>query len=294
MGLGKTVEILALISSNPYDEQIAKARLPYEASARLRLSKASLVVVPQALLQQWRDEICKVVVMGKLTVGVWLHSATRQGVLNPRELSVTVAAADIKGITLKLGASQQAIFIASLSSKARALDHGQLHLYDCAQVNDHVIQIGDQKVEKLFAKVGDKVAPKSGAGKDARRQWYETVLAEARQLLTDAIARKAPITLKLGRPPLNLQQLADCDIVLTTYEMLKATHGSYGVQRLKDIMWWRVVLDESQKIASDSKSRVFADAIRQITELPRVHSWLVSGTPVSGMVRSCAQTRLSQ
>lgn len=296
MGLGKTVEMLALILSNPFDDQVAQDRLQYETpqfrrsvTAFRRLSKATLVVVPHALLQQWRDEICKVVAMGKLTVGVWSHSVTRQGMLNPRELTVKVDAAGANGIALKLGApgDQRAVVIERLTPKARGQHRGQLHLYDCPQVDDLVVQIDGQKIDKLFtlSKIGNVEAPAASAGKDSQREWRERVLSHTRKLLTDA-ARKGPITLKLARPPLTTDQLASCDIVLTTYEMLKVGLGGYGIERLNGIMWWRVVLDESQKISSDSKSRVFSESIRQITELHRVHSWLVSGTPVSNMVHS--------
>eukprot|EP00966_Prymnesium_polylepis_P213155 4937044-Prymnesium_polylepis.1 len=61
MGLGKTVEMCALILANPYTARASAAGRAAVAkgTARPMPTKATLVVVPVVLLQQWASEIAK-------------------------------------------------------------------------------------------------------------------------------------------------------------------------------------------------------------------------------------------
>jgi SNF2 family DNA or RNA helicase len=48
---------------------------------------------------------------------------------------------------------------------------------------------------------------------------------------------------------------------------------------LLSVCWWRVVLDESQRVSKSANLTT-----RTCCALPRVHSWLLSGTPVGNVV----------
>ena len=96
MGLGKTIELIGLVLSNPFDEAVASSRSKAFSngsssnSATISLSRATLVVVPLSLLAQWRDEVDKCVEKGHLRVGVWYpfdSERSNQEQLDPQDLS---------------------------------------------------------------------------------------------------------------------------------------------------------------------------------------------------------------
>ena len=79
------------------------------------------------------------------------------------------------------------------------------------------------------------------------------------------------------------------DVVLTTYDVLRedlsqkrTRMGKATLQprrKLHSIRWWRVVLDESQRLANPT-----AAIVDTCTKLHREHSWLMSGTPAGRVV----------
>ena len=72
MGLGKTIELLSLVLSNPYDAPTAAYRVHHTAPHLRQLTtRATLVVVPLSLLSQWNDEVDKCVMAGAMQVAVW-------------------------------------------------------------------------------------------------------------------------------------------------------------------------------------------------------------------------------
>ena len=94
------------------------------------------------------------------------------------------------------------------------------------------------------------------------------------------------------------KELADADVVLTTYDTLRTEididtangHGRAGAERarrydkkyevvptpLTRLKWWRVVLDEAQMVES-----TVSKAAEMVRRLPTVHRWAVTGTPIS-------------
>lgn len=96
--------------------------------------------------------------------------------------------------------------------------------------------------------------------------------------------------------PVTAADLADADIVLTTYAVLRhdldfetSAAGSARPSRharkypvlptpLTRLTWWRVILDEAQMVESASKAAEMAASLRM------VNRWCVTGTPISGGV----------
>ena len=86
--------------------------------------------------------------------------------------------------------------------------------------------------------------------------------------------------------PKDFGPLQSADIVLTTYEVLRAEAPWYERHRcLLRMHWWRVVLDESQRVPKPAGAASAMTAIaKACQDLSRTHSWCMSGTPVGSVV----------
>ena len=89
---------------------------------------------------------------------------------------------------------------------------------------------------------------------------------------------------RLNKASAKAHELSSHDIVLTTYDaVLAETRASTDRQASPKVLlnrcWWRVVLDESQRVSKNNTL-----ITRTCCALPRVHSWLLSGTPVGNVV----------
>ena len=67
------------------------------------------------------------------------------------------------------------------------------------------------------------------------------------------------------------------DLVITTYKALEQQSP------LNNVHWWRIVLDESQRMKEPQGASAF-ERFPTAGKLSRVHSWLMSGTPVGSVV----------
>ncbi|XP_024171059.1 LOW QUALITY PROTEIN: putative SWI/SNF-related matrix-associated actin-dependent regulator of chromatin subfamily A member 3-like 1 [Rosa chinensis] len=72
----------------------------------------------------------------------------------------------------------------------------------------------------------------------------------------------------------NAEELKKYDIVLTTYSIL-ATENSWPTSPVKEIEWWRVILDEAHTIKN-----VNAQQSQAVTNLKAKRRWAVTGTPI--------------
>ena len=84
----------------------------------------------------------------------------------------------------------------------------------------------------------------------------------------------------------DLTPFLDADIVLTTYEVLRAeVPWQWSFRAILRMHWWRVVLDESQKVPKPTNERSAMTAIaKACLDLSRTHTWCMSGTPVGSVV----------
>ncbi|CAN6681548.1 unnamed protein product [Malus baccata var. baccata] len=77
-----------------------------------------------------------------------------------------------------------------------------------------------------------------------------------------------------GERTSNAEELKEYDIVLTTYSIL-ATENSWTESPVKEIEWWRVILDEAHMIKN-----VNAQQSQAVTSLKAKRRWAVTGTPI--------------
>jgi len=137
---------------------------------------------------------------------------------------------------------------------------------DCVCVDDAVLQVFHGKVLKWSQE--KQVRKRKGRATEN----VNAVLDELRRLLFD---QTATVTVVCRRKLPSLSLVAkDHDVVLTTYETLENTDMIEN-----RVFWWRVVLDESQMAKSPKHAITKRGSV-----LPRVHSWLVSGTPMPTLV----------
>ncbi|CAN6567511.1 unnamed protein product [Malus baccata var. baccata] len=77
-----------------------------------------------------------------------------------------------------------------------------------------------------------------------------------------------------GERTSNAEELKEYDIVLTTYSIL-STENSWTESPVKEIEWWRVILDEAHMIKN-----VNAQQSQAVTSLKAKRRWTVTGTPI--------------
>ncbi|ODQ78661.1 hypothetical protein BABINDRAFT_8910 [Babjeviella inositovora NRRL Y-12698] len=98
MGLGKTVEIAALILLNPRAPRLINTTYKNHSDKTITRVKASLILLPEAILQQWVDEFHKITGDVKVYIYKGLAAARWQGtsINQIRErLAAEIAAADV-------------------------------------------------------------------------------------------------------------------------------------------------------------------------------------------------------
>jgi hypothetical protein len=87
------------------------------------------------------------------------------------------------------------------------------------------------------------------------------------------------------------------DVVLTTYQQLG--HEAKWPARERAVLrmhWWRLVLDESQRVPKPANARsAMSEIAKSCADLSRTHSWCMSGTPVgSAAVQQTVDNLLGQ
>ncbi|KAK5072443.1 hypothetical protein LTR51_005079 [Lithohypha guttulata] len=77
-----------------------------------------------------------------------------------------------------------------------------------------------------------------------------------------------------NRQSIKIQDLTDCDLVLTTYQTL-VSDTRKGSSLLQDVAWYRLVLDEAHIIRNQS---TFFH--KRVTQLQARYRWCLTGTPI--------------
>ena len=118
------------------------------------------------------------------------------------------------------------------------------------------------------------------------QQWETEIQKCAGGRLTVVVHHGGDAMKKQGYKDTTMARLQQADVVLTTYEVLRAEAPWLERERcLLRMHWWRVVLDESQRVPKPLGAASAMTAIaKACEELSRTHSWCMSGTPVGNMV----------
>ena len=288
MGVGKTLEVLALTLARPappgWAVQPATAGEGGEAwaarsapvcaalaAAAAALTpdagrdalpepvpvKTTLVVAPANLVGQWADQAASHVRGGALTVGIYAGAAVsaRLGAA-ARGRGEDVEAAEEGG---GRGADPpSATTAAAARPPARAAAKR-------ARAGAAGANASSSVLAAAAAAEGAGKAPEQAAdtGEDALA-WCTPAGGGSGAAAGSQGARRRPIP------------LAACDLVLISYEDLRAELGWRGKSPLARVGLWRLVLDEAQLVANSSSV-----AAAMASALWRRHAWVVTGTPVS-------------
>ncbi|GFY84682.1 DNA/RNA helicase protein [Actinidia rufa] len=94
------------------------------------------------------------------------------------------------------------------------------------------------------------------------------------QLAEHTIPGRLKVYMYYGERTYEAEELRKYDIVLTTYSTL-ASEETWSESPIKQIEWWRVILDEAHVIKN-----VNAQQSRAVTRLETKRRWVVTGTPI--------------
>ena len=254
-GLGKTVELLALILARPRPiAHVGQTTVHSRHTAddvdveNVLATKATLIVAPATIVLQWVDEIAR-------------HA--------PR---------------FDMSRSQPQFF-----SSLFFLSH-LWSLVDSLKVAVYYGVSGDR--EAMVVKLDDKpgfAALVGGVGAPALAGRIKPALGKE----VEVTAVTATFSVTLFHSPPTREALAEFDVVLTGYEWVRADtrylHNAktatrslrhakrYDVRQSPLVLldWWRVVLDEAQMIEGK-----FTAAAQIAACLTTQHRWCVTGTPI--------------
>lgn len=258
MGLGKTVEVTALILMNPRPtsqiDEITHIQLKaYGDLKPVMKAKTTLIVAPDSILKQWVDEVTRLAPSLAVTIYNGLDKYPKLE-NNARLIADYLRMFDIVFTTY--------------SVISRELDYA---LYS----SKNNLTRSSHKRTAAQASMG------SNSGDDNPVYDHDALLKDYRSMFQLSMLSKKP---KIANERSDEDQKdTDYEKVLQDEIHLAMTHNklpdiyhSHDYQSpLMLLQFWRVLLDEVQMVSSKI-SRSFQSA----SLIPRHHSWGVSGTPI--------------
>ena len=234
MGLGKSVEVISTILSNPRPRNewnVDGEEWEFESKSRYA-SPATLIIAPVALIGQWVDELKKHVVHNTLDVTCYRQNRDLAGRFVPISQLLTLSGKsllEVLQIELDLPEDERSIY---------------------------------EGIHVLAEYKDQQNTTESTPSPEYRRYCLEYFPNDASQWRFDP-------DWKLHISPL----VGYADVVVMPYSVLQ--HMSSHVSgRVKNVLWHRIVLDESQYVRH-STSRIAG----LVADLHATHRWMVTGTP---------------
>eukprot|EP01044_Picomonas_judraskeda_P005205 COSAG03_NODE_482_length_7563_cov_113.365086_4_plen_1377_part_00 len=276
VGLGKTLEVLYLTLAHPAGSWAVDAMPAHQEGIEKKSGgggqpddklvewspvpvRATLVVAPATLLDQWQAEIARH--SPTLLCAVY----TGCGAASTSAVQASYTQSSGAGVELVMDASNIDVELSGRRKRRRVSADNEKH----PPVNTTDEPAGDREVRRPIlaaCQPGLFVMSQGSTGAGDR-----------------APDGSADCTIE-GGDGFAPVDIASCDIILASYETFRKELGSarssFSVSPLEQLGFWRIVLDEAQLV-----SKTNSVAAQMAAHLWRRHAWVVTGTPVASSVQ---------
>lgn len=267
MGLGKTVEILSLVLLNSRLSSEVGVDVPLQLSKEEELklvqsAKTTLIATPQAILQQWYNEICRWCPSLLVTIYKGLGKYPELSNL-PRLIAEYLLQYDV--VLMNYDTMSKETDYAQYSTRRKQTRGGRKREANDTQESADIASSAQSNA--LDKSAADSVTfnqneKASGPNIEAYQAKFEFFETKDKSDMILNQRRFDRVTMDNMMHKLRQENLKDIP------------HTDYYESPLMLRQWWRVILDEVQMV-SYGASRAFVTA----SLIPRFHSWGVSGTP---------------
>ncbi|RLV90133.1 putative ATP-dependent helicase IRC20 [Spathaspora sp. JA1] len=252
MGLGKTVEITALISLNPRPLNQVNTIIPLQLNSfgdvkPVVVGKTTLVIAPDSILKQWMSEIVQLA--PSLTVTEY------RGVNGYPKLSnhANIIAEYLRKFD---------VVMTTYATISKELDYAKY------SSRNKITRSGKQQQQQQ-PQEDDEDTPTDSLSSD-----YKSLFQLS---LTSIVPPKIANVKSQGQTETDYERALQDEIALAiAHNKIPHYHSHSDYESpLMLIQFWRVVLDEVQMVSS-----VYSRAFQSASLIPRFHAWGVSGTPI--------------
>lgn len=218
-----------------------------------RPSRATLIVVPGTLLNQWMMEVRKTTEAGALEALVFRGN-----------VKVTKSLRELRRITREG-------WVGSFIPSAAELPVGELVWAPVCLTPDRENQGSARRGTAGPASSSPSHPPASLRDPDRRRLRESYHRAKVLKVMEGPLGATVELRYWYER-----NEVWDADLVITTYDVLRNANGG---PMLRHVHWHRVILDECQEIRTSTSA-----IARLCSVLHATHRWMVSGTPLFASV----------